>query len=159
MVTQIAAKKPVGSKGRSSVASPPKQIFGQLCARNFVHPAAQFGHHANADLIRRDPVVQHPLTAFGDIQRLGQQVIDVQNVDPLFAHRVREDVVILLRLLDPEHVIKQQILTVFGRQATMGQTGAADDHLPQCAGLRMNAKSLVQSFSFPFNRLRGLQQC
>ena len=47
---------------------------------------------------------------------------------------------VLLRLLDPEHVVEKQVLAIGGRQPAMGAAGAADDDLPELPGFGMNAK-------------------
>jgi|GEM_PF-7102478 hypothetical protein len=122
---------------------PAQQILGQLGTGQLVHPRAQFRHHAHPDLIGRYPVIQQPITGLGEIQRLRQQVVHVQHFDTLIVHRLRKDIVVFLRLLDPEHVVKQQILTVRGGQAAVRQTGATYDDLAQFAGFRMNAQSMI----------------
>lgn len=66
-------------------------------------------------MIPADPVVKNPASRFGDVEDFGQQLIDVQHVHPSGTHQVREYIVILLRLLDPEHIIKQQGVAIAGR--------------------------------------------
>jgi hypothetical protein len=78
-------------------------------------------------------VIQNPFSAFSDIKRLRKKFVNIQDFDAFVAHGVRKDVMILLRLFDPEHVIKQQILAVFRREAAVRKTGPAYDYLPQCA--------------------------
>ena len=57
-------------------------------------------------------MVQHPIAAFATVQRLGQKVVHVQNLDALTPHNGSKDIMILLRLLDPENIVKKQLLAV-----------------------------------------------
>jgi hypothetical protein len=43
--------------------------------------------------------------------------------------------VILLRLVDPDDIVEQEIVTVSGREPPMGKRGPADHHGPQLADL------------------------
>ena len=85
-------------------------------------------------------MIQHPIARFGNVQRLGQQIVDVQYLDTLAPHRACKDIVIFLGLLDPEHVVEQQCVTIGGRQPLVRQTRRADDHAPELAGFGMDAK-------------------
>ena len=42
-------------------------------------------------------------------ERLGQQIVQVEHLDAALAHLQHEVVVVLLRLVHPEHVVEQQV--------------------------------------------------
>ena len=45
-----------------------------------------------------------------------------------------------LRLMDPDHVIEQQIMAITGSESLVRQTGPADHDCSKFSDLRMNAK-------------------
>ena len=88
--------------------------------------------------------------AFGVLQGLGQQVVQLEHLDAALLHLEHEIVVILLCFVDPDHIVEQQIVAIAGRQALMGERWPADHDGPQLADLRMNADLLmVHPRAFP----------
>ena len=112
MCAKIAAEQPDGLERQIANLQPADQKFGQPCPRQFVHPSQQFLQHAGADIIGRDPVVQYPFAGLRNVQHLGQQGVHVQHLDAFSPHQGSKDIMVLLRLLDPEHIVKQQRLGV-----------------------------------------------
>ena len=82
------------------------------------------------------------------VQGFCQQGVDVQHLHPFVAHRLGKDVVILLSLLYPKHIIKQQLLAVTRGQATVRQTRPADYYLTQTPRFRMHTKLLYRHIHF-----------
>ena len=140
MRAKVAAEHTGGREGQIVYPDAADQQAGQFRTGQALHPGTQIVPHPDADVIAGDAVVKNPFARVGYVQRLAQQRHGVQHLDPFAAHDVGKDGVILDRLFDPEHIVKQQMLAVVGRQAAMRQTGWRDDHLPQCAGFGMNAQ-------------------
>src|SRR3954467_2727431 len=61
--------------------------------------------------------------------------MELQDLRPALLHLQHEVVVIALRLVDPDHVVEEEIPAVAGRQALMGETGPADQYGPQLPDL------------------------
>ena len=69
---------------------------------------------AEADVVDGDAAVEHPGARLLVLERLGQQLVQVEHLDAALAHLQHEVVVVLLRLLHPEHVVEQQIVALPG---------------------------------------------
>jgi hypothetical protein len=48
--------------------------------------------------------------------------------------------VILLSFLDPNHIVKEQVVAIAGRQPLVGKTRTTDNHGSEFSYLRVNAK-------------------
>src|SRR5262245_14483784 len=57
----------------------------------------------------------------------------------------------LLRLLHPQHIVKQQVCSVVRRQPLMSEPGAAHHDGPQLADLAMHSKFLHCSLPFAYS--------
>jgi hypothetical protein len=75
---------------------------------------------ADPDLVGDDLAVQQPGPRLWDRHRLRQQVVQLQDVDAARAQLVDEVGVVALGVLDPHHVVEQQVLGVAGRQPVVG---------------------------------------
>ena len=73
-------------------------------------------------------------------QRLGEQVRQQEHLDASLAHPSDELVVLVLRPLDPQHVVEQQVVVVRRRQALQAEVRAVDHHLAQLADLGMHTE-------------------
>ena len=62
----------------------------------------------------------------------------MEDLDPALAHERHEGVVLLLRPVDPDDVVEQQLLGVAGRQPRCSRPGRWTMHLPQPADLRVD---------------------
>jgi hypothetical protein len=62
--------------------------------------------------------------------------------------------VILLGFLDPNHIIKQQVVAIGGRQPLVGETGTTDNYGSELSYLRMNAKCPCHNRSRPSDSRR-----
>ncbi len=72
-------------------------------------------------------------------ERLGQQVVQFEHLDAALAHLQHEVVVVLLRLVHPEHVVEQQIGAVARREPLVGEARPADEDRPQLADFTVDA--------------------
>ena len=84
--------------------------------------------------------VEHPLPRLWHLEDIGQQLLGVEDLHPSVAHHRDERVVFLLGPLDPDHVVKQQLLGVRRRQPRVLEAGPVHDHLAQRSDLRLDAK-------------------
>ena len=84
----------------------PDQRFGQFARREALEVAPQFVDETETDLIGNNLVVEDPLPGLGDRDRLGQQVVHLDDFDPAIAHLLHEIEVIALGVFDPQDVVK-----------------------------------------------------
>ena len=64
---------------------------------------------------------------------------------------VHEVEMVALGVVDPQHVVEQQVVAVGRRQALMGAARRADHHLAQLADFRVDAElGLLSPCSLPF---------
>ena len=116
------------------------QGFGEDAVVEAFEVAAQLVDEAEADLVGHDLVVEDPLLALRDRDGLGEQVVHLHHVDAAVAHLGDEVEVVALGVLDPQHVVEQQLVAVGRRQPLVRPTGRADHHLAQLADFRMDAE-------------------
>ena len=112
----------------------------QLLRRQFVQPGTderRVPMPTAFAVIRRSST---NLRASRILERLRQQVVQLEHLDAALLHLQHEVVVILLRLVHPDHVVEQQVVAIAGRQALMGERWPADHHGSQLADLRVNAE-------------------
>ena len=64
-----------------------------------------------------------------------EEVLQQEDLDAALAHPRHELVVLVLRALDPQHVVEQQVVVVGGRQPLQAELRAVDHHLSQAADL------------------------
>ena len=150
VMADVTAEQPRRLKGQLLNGQAAKQMPGQQLTRNLCHPADQFGFCAYPDLIRRNPVVEYPAARLGVIEGFGQQGVDVQHLHALVAHQLGKYIVILLRLLHPKDVIKQQLLAIAGGQTPMRQPRPANNHLTQPPCFGVNAQLLNRHILSPY---------
>ena len=75
------------------------------------------------DLTLVEDVVADPVLRVRPDQRLGQQPLGLEHLDAAFAHHLAEHVVLGLGLLDPQHVVEQQLLGVRGVSRVCSRPG------------------------------------
>ncbi len=85
------------------------QRLGQLAVVQALEIAAELVDEAEADLVGHHLVVEDPLLAFGHRHRLGEQVVHLDHLDAAVAHLGDEVEVVALGVLDPQHVVEQQL--------------------------------------------------
>ena len=64
-----------------------------------------------------------PLLGLGLGQRLREQLLGLEDLDPAIAHHLAERVVLGLGLADPQHVVEEQLLRVRRREPPVFQPG------------------------------------
>ena len=85
-------------------------------------------------------------------ERLPEQVLEQEHLDTTLAHPRHELVVLVLRALDPQHVVEQQVVVVRRGQPLQAELGPVHHHLPEPAHLRVDAECRHLS-SVPLGRL------
>ena len=73
-------------------------------------------------------------------QGVGEQVIEVEDLDAALAHPGDELVVLVLGPLDPQDVVEQQLVVVRRREPLQAEVGAMDHHLAQPPDLGVDAE-------------------
>ncbi len=92
------------------------------------------------DVFRGDQVGQPLPGVLARAKRLGQQVLDVEDLDAALAHPGDELVVLPLGPLDPQDVVEEQLVVVARRQPLQAEVRAMDDDLAELADLGVDAE-------------------
>jgi len=87
-------------------------VVDQLGGRHCIQPGADCLRDNAPDAVWSYPPIENPSACFGIDDRLSQQLVQLQNLDPALLHFEGEVVVVLLRLLHPDDIVKQQIVTI-----------------------------------------------
>jgi hypothetical protein len=116
------------------------QVFGELLARHFVEPRPHLDRRADAHVIGRNAAVENESARIGKLESLRQQIVQVEHFDAAFLHLQDEIEMVLLRLMDPQHVVEQKRVAVARREALMGHAGPAHHDRVQLPDLRMNSQ-------------------
>ncbi len=91
-------------------------------------------HHSGqvlAQVALVDDPVEQPGPGLLVLHRLGQQVVDVEDLDPLLDEGVGERVVFLAGHLHPEDVVEEQVVTVARGEAAELEAGSVQEHPAQ----------------------------
>jgi hypothetical protein len=91
------------------------------------------------DRLRAQRGVEQLVARLGLLQRLGEQLAQVEHLDPVVAQRLREVVVLLLRAVDPGDAVEQQLVGVAGREPPQLVPGPMQDDRAQAPDLAPDA--------------------
>jgi hypothetical protein len=86
--------------------------------------------------------IQQPGTRSGICHGLGQHGPELLHDHPAFAERVDKRVVFLACLLDPQHIVEQQIAAISWCEPRETKIWPVNQNLTQNADFRMNAESV-----------------
>ena len=89
-------------------------------------------------VLRRGELDQPLPASVAGGERLGEQVLEQEHLDAALAHPGDELVVLVLRALDPQHVVEQQVVVVGRGQPLQAELRPVDHHLAQPSDLRVN---------------------
>jgi hypothetical protein len=64
----------------------------------------------------------------------------LQDFDSALAHDLAKIVMLVLRFMDPQHIVEEQRAAIFWREPKMRKAGSADEHLTQSANFRICSK-------------------
>ena len=84
------------------------QGFGEFARLQAVRDSRGSLDQTEADLVRDDLIVENPFLRFGDGDRLGEQVVHLDDIDAAIAHLLHEVEMVALGVVDPQDVVKQQ---------------------------------------------------
>ena len=77
------------------------------------------------DGVGRDRAVDDVMArVVGDVERLGEQVLQVEDLDAAVAQHVGERVVLAAGAVDPHHVVEEEVVPVGGGETLEAQTPA-----------------------------------
>jgi hypothetical protein len=113
----------------------------QALGRELVHPAAQALAQPRTEVDVAQRAFQYGAAHAVDRQRLGQQLLEVEDLDAPPAQGVGEGVVLLARAADPRQVVEEQLVLVGRRQTPQLEVGAVEDDTPQRADLRAHVQA------------------
>jgi hypothetical protein len=92
---------------------------------------AQRRDERRADQVGPQRAVEQLAARLGDVEHLGQQLVQVEHLDAVRAQRLRELVVLLLRAVEPRHAVEQQVVVVARRQPPQLRPRAVQDDRTQ----------------------------
>ncbi|MCY1415122.1 hypothetical protein D9M71_305910 [compost metagenome] len=121
------------------------QELGQVARLKAFEPAAHFVGQAHADGVGGDLAVEDPLQGLFVLHDVGQQVVHLQHIHAALAHLGDEVEMVALGLVDPDHVVEQQLVTVARCQALVRQARRANHHFAQFAGFGVDTVLLFFS--------------
>ena len=121
------------------------QVVGDLGRSGGLAPLAAAPGEVDPDLPLVEHAVEHPLARLGDREHLGEQLLRVEDLHAPVAHDADEGVVLLLRALDPDHVVEQQLLGVRRRQPGVLAARPVHEHLVELAHFGSDAELLSRS--------------
>ena len=84
-----------------------------------------------------DPPREQPLASLLVLERLGQQLVQEQDLDAARAHQVDERVELLPRAPHPDDVVEEQIVAVARREPLVRQVGPVHHHRVELPDLRV----------------------
>ena len=84
--------------------------------------------------------LQQPVARVAVLERLGQQLVEQQDLDAALAHEVDERVELLPRAAHPDHVVEQQLVAVGRGQPLVREVRAVDDDAVQGPDLGCDAE-------------------
>ncbi len=120
---------------------PTDQVLGELIRLEVGEQATDLLDERPANrVLGRDELDQPLATLVARRQGLGEQLRQQEHLDAALAHTGDELVVLVLRPLDPQHVVEQQLIMIRRRQPLEAEVRAVDHHLAQLADLGMHTE-------------------
>jgi hypothetical protein len=100
-------------------------VRSEVFRGHFVEPRPDCFSSAQSYGVRCNPSIQYETPRIFIIQGFREKRMQFQNLNPAFLHFKNKIVMVLLSLLNPYHVVKQQVATIARSQALMGKSRAA----------------------------------
>ena len=135
----MCSTSPPGCTGSSSRAIPAISTRARSADGQRAEVLAQRGRERRADQVGAQRAVEQLAARLGDVEHLGEQLVQVEHLDVVRAQRVGELVVLLLRALEPRHAVEQQVVVVARGQPPQLRPGAVQDDRPQPPDLAPDA--------------------
>ena len=116
------------SSGSSCTVTPPvSRVASSSAGISPIHACSSSENSAVTSSGRSRRLSSHS-RAVGLGERLRQQLVQQQHLDPARAHQVDERVELLAGAPHPDHVVEQQVVAVGGGQALVREVRAVDHH-------------------------------
>src|SRR5699024_6272409 len=80
-----------------------------------------------------------PVPGPGDLQGLGEQIVQLDHLDAPVSHLGHEVGVVALGILHPHHVVEEQFVVIGRGQSAVGKSRGTYEYLAQLAHFRMHA--------------------
>ena len=109
--------------GQVLVGDPADQQLGEDPAGHLVHPRPDVGSQRRADQGVGDLALEQPGPGLGELDHVGEQVVQLEHLDPVLGHLGHEVDVVTPRLVDPDHVVEEQLVAVVGGEPLVGEPG------------------------------------
>lgn len=120
-------------------AEPADEVSGEGCAVELVEELAGRSDQTDADGVRDHESVEQPCTGAGHVDRLGEHFVQLEHLDAAIREFVPEIEVIALGLLDPEHVVEEQVVGVGRCEPLVGESRCGDQHFAQSSDLGVHS--------------------
>ena len=135
----MCSTSPPGCTGSSSRAIPAISTRARSADGSGPRCSRSAGDERRADQVGAQRAVEQLAARLGDVEHLGQQLVQVEHLDVVRAQRLGELVVLLLRAVEPRHAVEQQVVVVARRQPPQLGPGAVQDDRPQPPDLAPHA--------------------
>ena len=130
-----------GREGKLVEGDAADEDLRQTRGCQLAEPAAQAAAQSRAQIDLAQRLVDEPGGHAVDRERLGQQLLEIEDLDATPAQSVGEGVVLLTGPADPGNVVEQQLVLVGRGEAAQLEVGAMEDDAPQRADLRAHVQA------------------
>ena len=127
----MCSTSPPGCTGSSSRAIPAISTRASSAEGSGARCSRSAGTSAGPIRSGRRALSSNWSRASGDVEHLGEQLVQVEHLDAVVAQRRGELVVLLLRAVEPRHAVEQEVVVVAGRESPQLGPGAVQDDRPQ----------------------------
>jgi hypothetical protein len=127
-------------RGQVGAGDAADQQFGQRARLDLLGQRAQRPGQRGTDQFGGAHAVQDEFARLREREGLGQQHVEVVDLDAAVAQHLGEYVVLLAGLGGPQHVVEEQFVAVRGCQSAQFQAGAVHDGLAQLSDFGSDAQ-------------------
>jgi hypothetical protein len=114
----------------------------------------RLGEH-HRDLLGPDAPREQPLARLLVLERLGQHVVQQEDLDAPRAHQVDEGVVLLSRAAHPDHVVEEELVRIRRREPLVCEVGPVHHHRVELSDLRVRPQGRVGGGAHPLSPFRS----
>jgi hypothetical protein len=134
---------------------PADQVLSQPRTIEVAEQLAERADERRAQELGGAQPVQHERAALGQLQRLGQQLLEVVHLHALVAKDLGEHVVLFLGLARPQHVVEQKAADVLRGEPGQFQARPVNDGLSQVLAFTIASQVALRTLGRPWS-LPGL---
>ena len=130
------------SSGSSSTVTPPvSRVASSSAGISVSHSFRRLGEH-HRDVLRADAPREQPFACLGVLERLGEQLVQEQDLDAALAHQVDEGVELLAGAAHPDDVVEEQLVAVRRREPFVREVGPVHHHRLELADLGVRSQTV-----------------